>query len=60
MVLLVEGYKEESIISDPFQKIDELISMGYKPNEAIKEVARLTKTNRSELYKSYLEYKNKQ
>lgn len=60
MVLLVEGYKEESIISDPFLKIDELISMGYKPNEAIKEVARLTKTNRSELYKSYLEYKNKQ
>ncbi|MDE7105911.1 MAG: 16S rRNA (cytidine(1402)-2'-O)-methyltransferase [Anaeroplasmataceae bacterium] len=60
MVLLVEGYKEESLISDPFQKIDEFISMGYKPNEAIKEVARLTKANRSELYKSYLEYKNKQ
>ncbi|MDE7214081.1 MAG: 16S rRNA (cytidine(1402)-2'-O)-methyltransferase [Anaeroplasmataceae bacterium] len=60
MVLIVEGYKEEGTIEDPFQKIDELISLGSKPNDAIKEVAKLTNTNRSELYKNYLQYKNKQ
>lgn len=60
MVLLVEGQTEENHIEHPFQKIDELISLGTKPNDAIKEVARLTKSNRSDLYKSYLEYKNKQ
>ena len=60
MVVIVEGYKEEGQIEDPFQKIDELISLGSKPNDAIKEVAKLTNTNRSELYKNYLQYKNKQ
>ncbi|MDE6660604.1 MAG: 16S rRNA (cytidine(1402)-2'-O)-methyltransferase [Anaeroplasmataceae bacterium] len=60
MVVIVEGYKEEGKIEDPFQKIDELISLGSKPNDAIKEVAKLTNTNRSELYKNYLQYKNKQ
>ncbi|MDE7162411.1 MAG: hypothetical protein K2N65_06625, partial [Anaeroplasmataceae bacterium] len=59
MVLLVEGYKEESKEVHPLEKIDELIALGYKPNEAIKEVARLTQANRSDLYKEYLEYKNK-
>ncbi len=59
MVLLVEGYKEKEIILDPFKKIEELISLGYKPNDAIKEVAKLTSINRSDLYKKYLEYKNK-
>ena len=38
-------------------KIDELISLGYKPNEAIKEVSRLCKINRQELYKNYIDYK---
>ena len=60
MVLIVEGFKEKSKIDNPFQKIDELISLGYKPNDAIKEVAKLTNSNKSELYKGYLEYKNKQ
>lgn len=60
MVLIVEGYKEESKINNPFQKIDELISLGTKPNDAIKEVAKLMNSNKSELYKGYLEYKNKQ
>ena len=60
MVLIVEGYKEEAIVEDPYKKIDELILMGYKPNEAIKEIAKLTQMNRNELYKGYLNYKNKQ
>lgn len=60
MVLIVEGYQEEEATDvDPSQKIDELIHLGYKPNEAIKEVAKLLNTNRNELYKAYLEYKNK-
>ncbi|MDE5855588.1 MAG: 16S rRNA (cytidine(1402)-2'-O)-methyltransferase [Anaeroplasmataceae bacterium] len=59
MVLIVEGYKEKSKIDNPFQKIDELISLGSKPNDAIKEVAKLINSNKSELYKGYLEYKNK-
>ncbi|MDE7384795.1 MAG: 16S rRNA (cytidine(1402)-2'-O)-methyltransferase [Anaeroplasmataceae bacterium] len=59
MVLIVEGYKEENQIDNPFQKIDELISLGSKPNDAIKEVAKLINSNKSELYKGYLEYKNK-
>ena len=58
MVLMVEGYKEEKIDIDPFKKIEELISLGYKPNEAIKEVSKLTNVNRKELYNDYIEYKN--
>lgn len=59
MVVMVEGYKEEVLTSvDPHQKIDELISLGSKPNQAIKEVAKLLNINRNELYMSYLEYKN--
>ncbi len=59
MVLLIEGYKDKEIILDPLKKIEELMSLGYKPNDAIKEVAKLTSINRSDLYKKYLEYKNK-
>lgn len=58
MVLLVEGYQEQEEVSNPFLKIDELISLGYKPNEAIKEIARQTQMNRNELYKSYINFKN--
>ena len=58
MVLIVDGYKEENNISNPFVQIDELISLGYKPNEAIKEVAKQANINRSELYKDYLDYRN--
>ena len=59
IVLLVEGYKEEKIDIDPFAKIDELIALGYKPNEAIKEVSRLINVDRKELYKDYIDYKNR-
>ena len=58
MVLIVDGYKEEKIDINPFEKIDELISLGYKPNEAIKEVSKLINVNRKELYNDYVEYKN--
>ncbi len=59
IVLIVEGYKEEIKLDDnPFVKIDELISLGYKPNEAIKEISKLYNLDRKELYKSYLDYKN--
>lgn len=58
MVLIVEGYKENNGVDNPFVRIDELISLGYKPNEAIKEVAKLANINRSDLYKDYLDYKN--
>ena len=58
MVLIVEGYKENKEIDNPFVRIEELISLGYKPNDAIKEVAKLANINRSDLYKDYLDYKN--
>lgn len=61
MVLIVEGYREEKRETDnPHKKIDELIALGYKPNEAIKEAAGLFHVSRQELYKSYLEYKSKE
>ena len=58
MVLIVEGYKENKEVENPFVKIEELISLGYKPNEAIKTVAKEANINRSDLYKDYLDYKN--
>ncbi len=58
IVLIVEGYHEEADTSDPLKKIDELISLGYKPNAAIKEVAHMLNIDRKELYKSYIDYKN--
>lgn len=57
IVLIVEGYNEQKEEVNPYKKIDELISLGYKPNEAIKEVSRLCKINRQELYKNYIDYK---
>ncbi|MBQ3252923.1 MAG: 16S rRNA (cytidine(1402)-2'-O)-methyltransferase [Acholeplasmatales bacterium] len=61
IVLIVEGYNEDSSILEdinPNEKIDELISLGYKPNEAIKEVSKLLNLDRKELYKQYSDYKN--
>lgn len=58
MVVLVEGYKEETTaILNPNEKIDELISLGYKPNEAIKEVAKMMNQSRNDVYKAYASYK---
>lgn len=60
IVLIVSGYKEvKEYLEDPNVKIDELISLGYKPNEAIKEVAKLFNLDRQELYKEYINHKNK-
>ena len=60
IVLIVDGYKEDSSNDDanPFEKIDELINLGYKPNEAIKDVAKLLNLDRKALYKDYIDYKN--
>lgn len=61
MVLVVEGYREEmQETGNPYEKIDELIAIGYKPNEAIKEAAKLFHVSRQELYKSYIDYKSKE
>lgn len=60
IVLIVSGYKEtKELVDNPNSKIEELISLGYKPNEAIKEVSKLFNLDRKELYKEYIEYKNK-
>ena len=60
MVLIVEGYKDDNNIDiDPISKIDELINLGYKPNEAIKEVSKLLNISRNDLYKKYSDYKSK-
>ena len=59
IVLIVEGFKEsEKSLDDPFVKIDELINLGYKPIEAIKEVSKLFNLDRKELYKDYVDKKN--
>lgn len=58
IVLMVDGYHEDKSSGDPHQKIEELISLGYKPNEAIKQTAKEFNLNRSVLYKSYLDFKN--
>lgn len=59
MVVLVEGYKDVLVKDvDYNQQIDELISLGHKPNEAIKEVAKMHNQNRQELYSSYVAYRN--
>lgn len=58
MVLLVSGYKgdvEENV--DYIKKINELISLGYKSKEAIKEVSLMYHTDSKELYKKYILYK---
>lgn len=60
IVLLVEGFKEEVLDIDPFKKIDELIGLGMKPNDAIKEVSKLINVNKKELYNDYVNYKNKE
>jgi len=59
MVVIVEGYTEEQIESkDPISEIDSLINLGYKPKEAIKEVASMLNLNKQELYKKYIDAKN--
>lgn len=57
IVLLVSGYKEEKMDADPFKEIDNLISLGYKSNDAIKEVSKMLNLDKKELYKKYIDYK---
>lgn len=58
MIVLVEGYKEESAKEDPFEEIEKLIGLNYKPKEAIKEVALMFNLNKQDLYKNYIAYKD--
>jgi 16S rRNA (cytidine1402-2'-O)-methyltransferase len=58
MVIIVEGYKETVEAKDPISEIDSLINLGYKPKEAIKEVATMLNLNKQELYKKYIDIKN--
>lgn len=60
MVAIVEGAREEEASGDPIEKINVLIKLGYKPKEAIKEVALIYKLDKRELYDSYVESKNKE
>ncbi len=59
IVVIVEGYKEKNDATiDPNIKIDELISLGYKAVDAIKEVSKMYNLDRKELYKNYVQGKN--
>ena len=60
IVLIVNGYKDNNsnLEIDPNERIDELIKLGYKPNEAIKEAAKQLNKDKKELYKNYSDYKN--
>lgn len=59
MVIIVSGYVEDKEEINPIEKIETLISLGYKTNEAIKEVAKNYSIDRRKLYDEYVEYKNK-
>lgn len=59
IVLLIEGFKDEiSKDVDYNILIDEHIKLGMKPNEAIKEVAKMHGEDRKELYANYVAYKD--
>ncbi len=58
LVVLVSGYVEEERDIDPIKMIEELISLGYKTKDAIKEVALRQNIDKHELYQSYVLYKN--
>ena len=59
MVLMVSGYEEETIDKDPMELIDDQINLGLRPKDAIKEVANMLNLNKQQLYKDYIEYKNR-
>ena len=61
IVLILEGYKDNDVDKsiDPIDRIEELIKLGYKPNEAIKEASKQLNLDKKELYKKYSDYKNK-
>lgn len=59
MVIIIEGYKEDltTISKDPIQMINDLIKLGYKSKEAIKEVALECNLDKRELYNRFVESK---
>jgi len=60
MVLMVSGYKkqEQDTDVDYMQKIEEMIKLGLKNKEAIKEVALMYNLDKKELYSKFVEYKD--
>ncbi len=58
LVVLVSGYVAQESNRDPIKMIEELISLGYKTKDAIKEVALSQNIDKHELYQSYVLYKN--
>ena len=60
MVVIVDGYEDKEVEENinPIEKINELISIGYKSKEAIKEVANEYKLDKKELYDLYVRSKN--
>lgn len=59
MVVIVSGYEKivESKDVNYMEKIEELISLGYKSKEAIKEVSLMYNLDKRELYSLYANYK---
>ncbi len=59
MVLIVSGAKDvEEILVNKFDKIEEFINLGYKPKEAINEVARIMNIDKKELYYEFAQFKS--
>lgn len=60
MVVIIEGKNLEEDVKDidPIARINELISLGYKSKEAIKEVANECKIDKRELYDTYVRSKS--
>lgn len=60
MVVIVDGYEDKEVEENinPIEKINELIFIGYKSKEAIKEVANEYKLDKKELYDLYVRSKN--
>lgn len=60
MVVIVEGAKDEplELKRNPIELVKEYISLGYKPKEAIKEVANTYNLDKHQLYDDYVRSKN--
>ncbi|MGT2811268.1 16S rRNA (cytidine(1402)-2'-O)-methyltransferase [Streptococcus minor] len=57
-LIIVSGFDgqssiEEHVNQNPLDRVQELLDAGYKPNQAIKKVAKESGLNRQELYNAY-------
>ncbi len=59
MVIIIEGYNEEDKVldKDPIKLVNDLIMLGYKSKEAIKEVANEYNLDKRELYDKFVKSK---